>query len=39
MVDTLEYSNVAFPKNVFTEELLMSCTLAPSLLEESDDTW
>lgn len=39
MADTLEYSNVAFPKKRFTEELLTELrTLAPSLLEESDDT-
>jgi len=39
MADTMEYSNVAFPKQRFTAELLNELrTLAPSLIEESDDT-
>ncbi|MDK2123528.1 bifunctional isocitrate dehydrogenase kinase/phosphatase [Parachitinimonas caeni] len=39
MADTLEFSNVAFPKARFTEELLQELReLAPSVMEESDDT-
>ncbi|QDQ27362.1 bifunctional isocitrate dehydrogenase kinase/phosphatase [Chitinimonas arctica] len=37
MADTLEFSNVALPKQRFTEELLTELrTLAPSLLEEDE---
>ena len=37
MADTLEFSNVALPKNRFTEDLLHELrTLAPTLLEEDD---
>jgi len=37
MADTLEYSDVAFPKARFTAELLEELrTLAPSLIEEED---
>ncbi|MDE2056902.1 MAG: bifunctional isocitrate dehydrogenase kinase/phosphatase [Betaproteobacteria bacterium] len=39
MADTLEYSNVAFPKHRFTRELLDELKrLAPSQIEESVDT-
>ncbi|RXZ44921.1 bifunctional isocitrate dehydrogenase kinase/phosphatase [Crenobacter cavernae] len=39
MADTLEFSNVAFPKARFTEELLNELrTLAPSLIEEGEDS-
>jgi isocitrate dehydrogenase kinase/phosphatase len=39
MADTLEYSNVAFPKNRFTAELLEELrTLAPSVIEDEGDT-
>ncbi|MDF0605846.1 bifunctional isocitrate dehydrogenase kinase/phosphatase [Neisseriaceae bacterium TC5R-5] len=38
LADTLEFSNVAFPKHRFTEELLQELrTLAPSMLEEFAD--
>jgi isocitrate dehydrogenase kinase/phosphatase len=38
MADTLEYSNVAFPKKRFSEDLLHELrTLAPSMIEEEDD--
>ncbi|KQZ26264.1 bifunctional isocitrate dehydrogenase kinase/phosphatase [Duganella sp. Root1480D1] len=38
MADTLEYSNVAFPRNRFSEELVMELKhFAPSLLEEEGD--
>ena len=38
MADTLEYSDVAFPKKRFTPELLHELrTLAPSLIEEEGD--
>ncbi|TIC79712.1 bifunctional isocitrate dehydrogenase kinase/phosphatase [Crenobacter intestini] len=38
MADTLEFSNVAFPKARFTEQLLNELrTLAPSLVEEDDE--
>ena len=39
MADTLEYSDVAFPKKRFTQELLDELrTLAPSVIEEEGDT-
>ncbi|MBV8649200.1 bifunctional isocitrate dehydrogenase kinase/phosphatase [Paludibacterium sp.] len=39
MADTLEFSNVAFPKKRFTEELLAELrSLAPSMIEESEHT-
>jgi len=39
MADTLEYSDVAFPRNRFTEELLTELrTLAPSVIEEEGDS-
>jgi isocitrate dehydrogenase kinase/phosphatase len=39
MADTLEYSNVAFPKARFSKELLKELRdLAPSLLEEDEHT-
>ncbi len=39
MADTLEYSNVAFPKSRFSQELLKELRdLAPSLLEEDEHT-
>jgi isocitrate dehydrogenase kinase/phosphatase len=39
MADTLEYSDVAFPKNRFTQALLEELRkLAPSLLEEEGET-
>jgi isocitrate dehydrogenase kinase/phosphatase len=39
MADTLEYSDVAFPRKRFTPELLEELrTLAPSLIEEEGDT-
>jgi len=39
MADTLEYSNVAFPKSRFSQELLKELRdLAPSLLEEDETT-
>lgn len=39
MADTLEYSNVAFPKKRFTPELLDELrALAPSVIEEEGDT-
>ncbi len=39
MADTLEYSNVAFPRKRFTPELLQELrALAPSVIEEEDDT-
>ena len=39
MADTLEYSNVAFPRNRFDDELLAELKhFCPSLLEEEDDT-
>ncbi|HJV07682.1 MAG TPA: bifunctional isocitrate dehydrogenase kinase/phosphatase [Chromobacteriaceae bacterium] len=38
MADTLEFSNVAFPKARFTDELIEELrTLAPSMIEETDD--
>ena len=38
MADTLEYSNVAFPRNRFSDELLAELkTVAPSLVEEDGD--
>jgi len=38
MADTLEYSNVAFPRARFTEELIAELKhFAPSLIEEEDD--
>lgn len=38
MADTMEYSEVAFPKNRFSEELLEELTaVAPSLLRYEDD--
>jgi isocitrate dehydrogenase kinase/phosphatase len=38
MADTLEYSNVAFPKGRFTAELLQELrALAPSVIEEEGD--
>ena len=38
MADTLEYSNVAFPRNRFSEELVMELKhFAPSLIEEEGD--
>ena len=38
MADTLEYSNVAFPRARFSEELLAELkALAPSLVEEEED--
>jgi isocitrate dehydrogenase kinase/phosphatase len=38
MADTLEYSNVAFPRNRFSEELLAEIReVAPSILEEEED--
>jgi isocitrate dehydrogenase kinase/phosphatase len=38
MADTLEYSNVAFPRNRFSEELLAEFKeVAPSILEEEED--
>ena len=38
MADTLEYSNVAFPRNRFAEELVMELKhFAPSLVEEDGD--
>ncbi len=39
MADTLEFSNVAFPRERFTQELLDEFRkVAPSLLEEKDDS-
>ena len=39
MADTLEYSDVAFPKSRFSAELLEELrTLAPSVIEEDDTT-
>ncbi|OWY39756.1 bifunctional isocitrate dehydrogenase kinase/phosphatase [Xenophilus sp. AP218F] len=39
MADTLEFSNVAFPKARFTAELLAELrALAPSMMEEGDET-
>jgi isocitrate dehydrogenase kinase/phosphatase len=39
MADTLEYSDVAFPKKRFTAELLHELrTLAPSLIDDEGDT-
>ncbi len=39
MADTLEFSNVAFPRERFTQELLEEFRkMAPSLLEEKDDS-
>ncbi len=39
MADTLEYSDVAFPRKRFTQELLDELrTLAPSVIEEEGDT-
>jgi isocitrate dehydrogenase kinase/phosphatase len=39
MADTLEYSNVAFPKRRFTAELLNELRrMAPSLIEESEES-
>jgi isocitrate dehydrogenase kinase/phosphatase len=39
MADTLEFSNVAFPKARFTEELLHELrTLAPSMIEEDESS-
>ena len=39
MADTLEYSDVAFPRKRFTPELLEELrTLSPSLIEEDGDT-
>jgi isocitrate dehydrogenase kinase/phosphatase len=38
MADTLEYSDVAFPRSRFSEELLAELkAVAPSLVEEDDD--
>ncbi len=38
MADTLEYSNVAFPRSRFSEELLAELkAVAPSLVEEEED--
>jgi isocitrate dehydrogenase kinase/phosphatase len=38
MADTLEYSNVAFPRSRFSEELLAELkAVAPSIVEEEDD--
>ena len=38
MADTLEYSNVAFPRNRFSEELLAEFkAVAPSIVEEEDE--
>ena len=38
MADTLEYSNVAFPRNRFTDDLLAELKqVAPSLVEEDGD--
>ncbi|NEX63255.1 bifunctional isocitrate dehydrogenase kinase/phosphatase [Noviherbaspirillum galbum] len=38
MADTLEYSNVAFPRLRFSEELLAELkSVAPSIVEEEDD--
>ena len=40
LADTLEFSNVAFPKARFTEELLRELRAqAPSLLEEGRSNW